>query len=138
MKLTVEQVLNLQVGLDECYSMRGDRFSDMVIKNKGRIDKLANEIRTKIAKIVKPTKAYEKFDVERDKLAQSFAEKNEDGTPKMKKAEGRMVYNILDTKGFEKAAKELQKKHKEAIDKRKLRLRNRDEFMKKESLPSTS
>lgn len=125
MKLTGNQLMNLQVWLYESADNKGEKFSYAIAKNISVVDAKIKEIKS----IKEKTKAYAKFDEKRAKLAEKFAEKGQDGKPLI--ANGNYVITTK-RKEFDKAFKEFSKDHKDVLDAYKKQLKDYNKALKKE------
>ena len=125
MKLTRQEILNLNQALSSVGNLTGVRFAYAVARS---LDKLKPEIEA-IRKASTPKENFVKYDQERVELAKNYAIKV-DGKPQTIVLEGREQYKIQDAEGFNKELEALKVKHKEAIDEQTKREKDIMEILK--------
>lgn len=115
----VQQVMD-RLGAEEV----NPRFGYALIKNKAKIKTEIDAIR----EIGKPNPAFQKYDEERVGLCKSYADKNEDGTPKV----SGNSFVIADIPAFEKALAMLRETYKEVLEDQEKRVAEIDKILEEE------
>jgi hypothetical protein len=124
MKLTKQQVLDLNKGLHNVSRLGGARFAYAVARN---LSKLNSEVES-IAAAFDAHENFIAYDKERAEVAATFAEKNPDGSPKL---EGQR-YIVTDEDALAKALEPVKEKHKAAIEEREKQIKDFEELLKEE------
>ena len=116
MKITREKLIALwQLSNRLINTQTSVKFHYLLLKNKRLLDPEVESLQT----IQKPSEDYEKFNEARVELCKEHADKDEQGNPKVTRdpVNGTEQFSMLENKeAFDKAVKELQETHKEAID----------------------
>jgi pyruvate-formate lyase len=123
-KKTREEFLNLYQTLSQLGNLKGVKFAYIIAKNK---EVIKPEL-VAIQEAGKMKDNYKEYDKERVELNEKYALKEKDGKPVIKDEN----YQIKDKETFEKALKELQEKHKEAIDEREAQIKEVNDLVKEE------
>jgi hypothetical protein len=123
-QLTKKQVVGLYQGLLEVGNLKGVRFSYAVAKNTLILEPEVEAIK----KMYAESKEFALYNVERIRIAESYAEK-ENGMPKKMIRDGMEVYEIKDQVKFNAAIKELQAKHEKSIQEREAQLKEIDKIL---------
>jgi hypothetical protein len=101
------------------------KFSYFVAKNKVAIK---NEIDA-IQEVQQPSEEYKKYDLERARLAQAFADKNEDGSAKIHDNSFVITANVDE---FQEALAELRVSYKDAIEQHEAKMKELESLLNEE------
>jgi hypothetical protein len=128
--MTNKETFILSRQLENIGDLVGSRnFAYAIIKNKGILKSYVEKALEKI----KPSKELQKFDEERNKLAQFHAKKDENGKFMTKSTNGQNEYDIEDQKSFDKDFKALEKTYKKAINAQEKKKKDFDKWYDAES-----
>ena len=126
-KLTRREILNLNAGFRLVANLSGLQFAYTIARNS---EQLKSEVRA-IQKVAKAEEDYVTYDKDRVELVKKYAVK-ENGTEKIVGEGENAHYVISNQEDFDKELKELQKKHRKAIDRRIEQEKELDAFLDKE------
>jgi hypothetical protein len=127
-KITNEGIVELHNGLMNVGNLTGVKFSYAVAKN---INILKGEVES-FRKAAMPTEIFQTYEKERFENASKHAEKGSDGKALKEVIDGIERFVIKNKEEFEKDYKAIREKHKEAIQKREVQLKEMDEIMDEE------
>ena len=119
------ELIELFVALQKVEKLPGAKFAYAVAKNNALLKTEINSINAAVS----PTEEYTKYDKERVELAKKYSKKDNNGEPVVKDN----AFDIEDTASFEKDLKELQEKHKEAIDSRENQIKEFEKLLEEKN-----
>lgn len=125
-KLTNQELVDLSAGLQSVLNLSGAKFAYAIAKNIKIVSPKVQEIE----KSLNPKKEFLEYDKKRADLAESFAEKDEKGNPKI---EGeRYLIPEARQEEFNTAVEKLKEVNKEVIKAREAQLTAFEESLKEE------
>lgn len=129
--MTNNQVFKLQTDLAKLKDLKGVKFNYCVSKNLALLD---GELKA-LKDTLKMSDEYKAFDQKRVDLAKEFAQKDENGKPKLSinPETKESSYLLADQKAFNIAFKKLQEDNQEVVDQRTKQLEDFNLFIEKES-----
>lgn len=120
-----KQLQTIAKGLNAVGNLKGVKFAYAVAKNKVLVDRELEILQTAI----NPNEKFKKYEEERIKLCEVFAEKDEKDKPKMENNE----YIITDRVKFDKELDKLQKELSAVVAERDAQVKEFNELLNKES-----
>ncbi len=128
MRLTKQQVLDLNTGLEDVSHLPGAKWAYVIARN---IALLKPEMEA-LQKAYAADSEYIEYDNERVKVVELHAVK-ENGKPQKETKNGVEQYVIDNEEKFDKAISQLQKKYEAAISSRKKQVQEFEEILKEET-----
>lgn len=125
MKLTRQDIIDLNNGLHAVGNLSGFKFAYAIARNINKLKSHMDEIR----EMHKVDLEYNSFEKERVKIAEEHAV-TENGKPKTTMKNGTPGYIIKDQKGFDKDLEVLKEKYKDAIEAREKQKIALEKFLK--------